>query len=217
MTRAWRLGFSAAAIVALVGVLAIGSLADDGLGYDQVRSTVHDGDVIFQESRSAQSRAIRAATGSRYTHVGLVFGAGGSPYVLEAVQPVRRTPLEQWIRRGNDEHFVLMRLRDVSHLDTDAVRRVAEQFLGRDYDLTFDWSDARIYCSELVWKAYERGAHIHLNEPEPWSALNLGGSDAQALANKRLGGLPDPSAPIVTPVRVMKSDRLRQVLAGNLR
>src|SRR5437867_163185 len=24
------------------------------------------------------------------------------------------------------------------------------------YDLTFEWSDDKIYCSELVWKVYER-------------------------------------------------------------
>lgn len=197
-------------------MVAFGSLADDGLDYAQVRAAVRDGDVIFQESRSAQSQVIRTATGSRYTHVGLVFGAADAPYVLEAVHPVRRTPLEQWIRRGSNEHFVLMRLRDASSLNVDGVRRAAEQFLGRDYDLTFDWSDVRIYCSELVWKAYERGAHIRLNEPEPWSALNLASADAQALANKRLGHLPDPAAPIVSPARIMKSERLMQVLSGNL-
>ncbi|EKR92207.1 orthopoxovirus protein, PF05708 domain protein [Leptospira santarosai str. CBC379] len=34
---------------------------------------LEEGDLIFHESNSQQARAIRLATGSRYTHVGIVF------------------------------------------------------------------------------------------------------------------------------------------------
>jgi len=185
--------------------------------YAQVVAAVRDGDVIFQESRSKQSEAIRQATGSRYTHVGLVFGAGtDAPHVLEAVQPVRRTPLGAWIKRGEGAHFVLMRLRDRETQDITALERAAEQFLGRNYDATFDWSDERIYCSELVWKAYDRAAHIRLGDPEPWSALNLNATAAKQLANQRLGHQPNPNALVVTPVRVMQSDLLERVMTARL-
>ena len=35
-----------------------------------------------------------------------------------------------------------------------AAARRARQFEGKPYDLYFEWSDERIYCSELVWKMY---------------------------------------------------------------
>jgi len=183
-----------------------------------VRQVVQDGDIIFQESRSAQSSAVQAATGSRYSHMGLVFGvAEGSPFVLEAVQPVRTTPLSSWIHRGRDAHFVLMRVREKGDRDALKLRREAERFLGRDYDLVFDWSDERIYCSELVWKAYERAWGVRLGEPEPWRTLHMDDARVRALAKKRIGRLPEPEAPVITPARVMESSLLVRVLAGELR
>jgi len=41
----------------------------------------HDGDIIFQVSKSAQSRAIQLATKSKYSHVGIVFMRDGVPVV----------------------------------------------------------------------------------------------------------------------------------------
>ncbi|HLQ19870.1 MAG TPA: YiiX/YebB-like N1pC/P60 family cysteine hydrolase, partial [Tabrizicola sp.] len=59
------------------------------------------GDVIFQNSRSAQSLAILLATDSPFTHVGIVdFGADGGPVVLEAVKTTRETPLADWVDHG---------------------------------------------------------------------------------------------------------------------
>src|SRR5262245_53195401 len=72
---------------------------------------VQDGDVIFQTSHSSQSEAIQRATGSRYSHMGIVFARGGRPFVLEAAGTVRYTPLATWIGRGEGGHYVIKRLR----------------------------------------------------------------------------------------------------------
>src|ERR1700704_3182300 len=72
----------------------------------------HDGDIIFQTSRSGQSRAIQLATHSRYSHMGIVFLENGKPVVLEAVQPVKWTPVAKWIARGEGGRYVVKRLRD---------------------------------------------------------------------------------------------------------
>ena len=53
-----------------------------------------DGDIIFQTTQSSQSKAIQLATHSRYSHVGIVYFDKRQPMVLEAVQPVRVTPLK---------------------------------------------------------------------------------------------------------------------------
>src|SRR6187455_195223 len=75
------------------------------------RSTLRDGDLVFQESTSGQSEMVRVLTGSRWTHMGVVFQEPAGPIVLEAVSPVRKTPLERWIDRGRRRHYVVKRLR----------------------------------------------------------------------------------------------------------
>ena len=82
--------------------------------------------------------------------MGLVFFREGAPYVLEAVATVRYTPLGEWIERGERKRFVVKRLRRADALLTGEaimeLREAAERFLGRSYDLTFEWSDDRVYC-----------------------------------------------------------------------
>ena len=123
-----------------------------------------DGDVVFQTSRSRQSLAIQLATHSRYSHMGIVYLRHGRPFVFEAVGPVRLTPLRAWIARGVGHHFVVKRLRHAGSVLTPKVlarmKQAGEKLLGRRYDLAFGWSDTRVYCSELVWKVYQRGAGI---------------------------------------------------------
>jgi hypothetical protein len=60
-------------------------------------SLLKEGDIIYQTSRSSQSLAIQRATGSRYSHMGMIIYRNGAPMVFEAVQTVRYTPLKEWI------------------------------------------------------------------------------------------------------------------------
>ena len=46
-----------------------------------------NGDIVFQESQSSQSKAIREGTNSPITHMGIVHIRKGKPYVYEAVSP----------------------------------------------------------------------------------------------------------------------------------
>src|SRR5688572_28448868 len=118
-----------ASMVLMVAALSWASEASaDTVTMATALMAAQDGDLIFQESRSAQSAALQAATGSRYTHVGIVFSPHqGEPFVIEAVQQVvHKTPLAVWIRRGKDAHFVLMRLRHrPDHGQTGELRREA--------------------------------------------------------------------------------------------
>lgn len=204
----------------LVAVFALASASAcvPKTSYEDIAEAVRDGDLIFHESSSAQSEAIRAATHSEYSHMGMVFGAGTRhPIVLEAVQPVRETPLRAWVERGRRHHFVIKRLRrTLTQADAQALRTAARRFLGRSYDSVFDWTDARIYCSELAWKAYDRALHVHIGEPEAWRTLDLDGSEVQRLIAKRLGHDPNPDDLVITPIRMMESQELVEVLRGEM-
>src|SRR5262245_32171996 len=96
---------------------------------------VKDGDLIFQTSRSSQSLAIQRPTASRYSHMGLILYRDGKPYVFEAVATVRFTALDQWIARGDGQHFVVKRLKGASETLTPAalrkLRQASLQFEGR--------------------------------------------------------------------------------------
>ncbi len=77
---------------------------------------VQDGDIIFHTSQSSQSIDIQRATGSSYSHMGLILFRNGKPYVFEAISTVRYTPFARWIARGNDRHFVVKRLKDAARV-----------------------------------------------------------------------------------------------------
>ncbi|MBD5356999.1 MAG: hypothetical protein HDR88_08370 [Bacteroides sp.] len=66
-------------------------------GYNQ-------GDILFQESKSEQSKYITEATGSRYTHCGMIYKKNGKDYVLEASNTVKLTPVQEWINKGVGKH-----------------------------------------------------------------------------------------------------------------
>ncbi|HZN93216.1 MAG TPA: YiiX/YebB-like N1pC/P60 family cysteine hydrolase [Myxococcales bacterium] len=117
-----------------------------------------NGDVVLQTSGSAQSAAIQVATRSPYSHTGLVEVAPDGVFVIEALGKVSRTPISAWIRRGEGRKYTALRRRDLSDTEAAAVVQSARGFLGKRYDARFQWSDDRIYCSELVAKAYARGA-----------------------------------------------------------
>lgn len=166
------------------------------------------GDLVFQESRSAQSAVIREVTDSRWTHVGVVFERRGALWVLEAVQPVRWTRFDRWRARGVDGDYLLRRpRRALTVSELRALRRAGERHLGGRYDARFEWSDRRMYCSELVWKMYERALDITLVAPARWSDLSLS-PRAVALARRRLGRLPPPNARVVTPAALLDSPHL---------
>jgi hypothetical protein len=173
------------------------------------------GDVIFHTSRSQQSMAIQLATHSPYSHMGIVYLREGQPFVLEAVQPVRLTPLSQWIARGDGERFVVKRLRDAESLLTpqrlQSMIEVGERFAGRDYDLYFEWSDDRIYCSELVWKVFEAGAGIELGELESMADFDLSHPAVQDKIRERFGDNPPLDEVVISPAAIFDAPNLTTV------
>lgn len=144
--------------------------------------------------------------------MGLVLRQQGKWMVLEAVQPVKLTPLERWIRRGKDGRVVAKRLRDADRvLDGPArerIRREGLRFLGRPYDLTFEWSDDRIYCSELVWKAYRWGAGIELGTLQELRTFDLEHPAVRGKLRERYPQGPPGAEPVISPERIFACDRL---------
>jgi hypothetical protein len=176
---------------------------------------VHEGDILFQTSRSTQSLAIQRATHSPYSHMGVVLFKDGRPFVFEAVATVRYTPLAKWIARGQGGHYVLKRLANAPSVLTPPniarLHSTARGFEGRPYDLTFEWSDRRIYCSELVWKVYQRALHIEVGQQQRLREFKLDDPTVQAKLRERYGAQIPLDEPVISPVAMFNSEFLQVV------
>jgi hypothetical protein len=194
--------------------------ADRSIERSKLADQLRDGDIIFQTSRSAQSKAIQLATHSPYSHCGLVFRdstGGGAWRVLEAVQPVKWTPLPEWVARGEGGRFVVKRFVGESTWPDSvplAIEAVGSSFLGKNYDLQFGWGDDRIYCSELVWKAYERAAGIELAGLQRLRDLDLGNPAVKTKLFERYGDQLPQDEPVISPGAIFGSDALVTVAQG---
>ena len=171
-----------------------------------------NGDVIFQTSLSSQSKAIQIATNSPYSHVGIVYLKQGEAYVFEAIKTVQLTPLQKWIDRGKDDQITVMRTkRSLTSEQLSAMKSAGEQYSGKPYDLAFQWSDDKIYCSELVWKIYREGANINLAKPKSFGDYNFTDPEVYPLVKKRWGSEPDLSEKVVAPSDIANSNKLKIV------
>jgi hypothetical protein len=191
----------------------VGLVLGLGLGLAEPSAEWRSGDLIFLESRSSQAVAIRAATASRWTHVGLVaVDEEGRVTVIEAVEPVREVPVEAFLARGGA--WAGARLVELPLAEGWPARVLASARaeLGRPYDPLFDWGDERLYCSELVWKAFERGLGLELSPLQQLGHLDLEAPEVKRLIAARQGGRALVlEQPIVTPAGLARSPLMVQV------
>jgi hypothetical protein len=174
-----------------------------------------NGDLIFQTSLSRQSKVIQLATKSKYSHCGLIYRNGKDFYVFEAVQPVKLTPLDKWIARGKDEKFVIKRLKNADKVLTpstiEKMKEVGDQFKGKSYDLTFEWSDDKIYCSELIWKIYQRATGLEIGKLQKLKDFDLSDKAVQAKMKERYGDKIPMDETVISPVAIYDSELLMTV------
>lgn len=175
-------------------------------------SDFQNGDIIFQTSQSSQSKAIQLATHSKYSHVGIIYNNNNKLYVYEAIQPVKLTPLKEWIGRGENDHYVVKRLKNANDVLTKEtltkIKKVGEQFNGKNYDIYFEWSDDKIYCSELVWKVYKEATGIEIGELEELRDFDLSHDAVKQKMKERYGDNIPMDEKVISPAAMFKSDKL---------
>ncbi len=176
------------------------------------QNDIQNGDLIFQTSLSGQSMAIQLATKSKYSHCGIIYKYGDDFFVFEAIQPVKRTPLNKWIARGQEGKFVIKRLKNaaqiLTHETLQKMKQVGDQFNGKNYDLTFEWSDDKIYCSELIWKIYQRATGIEIGKLEHLSDFDLSNEAVKKKMQERYGNKIPLDEIVISPASIFNSDLL---------
>ncbi|MBI5539590.1 MAG: YiiX family permuted papain-like enzyme [Bacteroidia bacterium] len=185
----------------------------------EISSKLKDGDIIFQSSSSGQSQAIQIATKSKYSHVGIIYIQNNEIKVLEAVQPVQLTNLEKWIDRGDNNHYVVKRLKNAETVLTPEIiskmKELGNSFLGKNYDITFEWSDENMYCSELVWKLYKRITDIEIGKLDKLKNFELSHPIVQKKMNERYGNKIPYEENVISPAAIFNSDKLFTIKEEN--
>ncbi len=169
-----------------------------------------DGDFVFQSlPRNALVDCIEGSTGSPFSHCGIVVNRDGKWMVLEAIGPVKETALGEWIARGRNNAYVACRLKAPLNAQIPAIIAAAERYKGRPYDIRYEMDDAKIYCSELLWKATWDAAKVRLGKPHKLGELKWQPHEA-VIRQIENGGLP-LEREIITPRTVAEDPHLREV------
>ena len=185
------------------------------------------GDLIFQESLSPQATAIRVATGSRYTHMGIVRQTEDGLHVIEAARTVSETPLEEFIARGARQDYAIYRVTGLTSENAAVVTAAAQDYYQRPYDIFFRLDPEAIYCSELPFYAFQV-AGITLGRVERLGDLAIDTPEGRAIFLARWQDHPDCQADgsgrdgcwtliqeqeIVTPISIAEASRVELVFS----
>jgi hypothetical protein len=169
------------------------------------------GDLLFQSlPHNEVIDAIEGASGSPFSHCGVVVKTDDEWKVLEAVGPVKETPLAPWISQGRGSKFAVRRLKPKFRVHIPKMIEGARRFLGKPYDIQYELDDAKIYCSELIYKGWLHATHKPLGK-----LVKLGDLRWQAhesVIRRIAGGLP-LERPMITPRDLAAAPELDPIMA----
>ena len=172
---------------------------------------LRDGDILFQDSHSPQSAAIKALTHSDYCHTGIYFREGEQEVVYHAGSPVRRDSFASWTAEPKGVGDA-RRIRPEGLSAPEAARLKAKLrgYMGKPYDVRFQSSDENFYCSELVYKAYKEALGVELGTWQKFSDFNLSGEGGKILLKRyKDANVPfNANEPVISPERIRTCSQL---------
>ena len=169
-----------------------------------------EGDVAFQSlAHNPLIDAIEGATESPFSHCGILHRTGAGWVVVEAIGPVKETALAEWIAQGRRQRYAIYRLNDRYRGKIPAFIRAAQSYAGRPYDIHYDLDDEAIYCSELIYKAFERSTGERLGKLQKLGELKWQ-AHAQVIREIEGGKLPLERV-MITPRSVSEAPQLTKV------
>ena len=118
-----------------------------------------EGDILFQSLPNEPGMdlvdAIEGATESPYSHCGMVTRDGDEWIVLEAIGPVKETPLQDYIQRGRGHKFWAYRFDEGKRKHIPVALNAMREDLGKEYDPRYRFDSENIYCSELIFRGWK--------------------------------------------------------------
>ena len=134
-------------------------LASCSGGDKQAAYAPMEGDILFQSLPNEPGLdlvdAIEGATESPYSHCGMVTRDGEEWVVIEAIGPVKETPLQEYIQRGRDHKFWAYRFDEDKRQKIPVALKAMREDLGKEYDPRYRFDSENIYCSELIFRGWK--------------------------------------------------------------
>lgn len=113
-------------------------------------STLREGDILFIETTSFQSKFIKLGMLSIWSHCGIAVDTPEGIQIMEADTTVRILPVEKFIDKSVGKKYIIKRPEQQL---TKPINK--DKWLGKWYDLKFSFDNDEVYCSELVWLIYK--------------------------------------------------------------
>ena len=174
-----------------------------------------EGDILFQSlPHSRLVNAIEGVSQSPYSHCGIVSKQNGKWVVYEAYENVEATPLKEFIFRGRNQGFAVYRFKSNYQQYIPVTIKGVKTFLGRPYDVRYRMDDDRIYCTELIYKAYHQSSGQQLGK-----LVRLGDLDWRPFENtiKHFERGPVPlDREMITPMHMAQASQLEIVFAHEI-
>jgi len=131
-------------------------------------STLKSGDLVFRKGRSAVSQVVLLADKeSSYSHVGIVFIENNNYYIIHTTPDESESGIDYVIKEKVSDFFSsekasrgsVYRLKKQFANSANSASLFANTFFEKRiiFDDEFDLeSEDKMYCTELVWKAYQK-------------------------------------------------------------
>lgn len=186
------------------------------------------GDILLQSAKCGEfCDSIRAATRSPVDHAAIVVKAPKTSHlpfvaklfskdgeVVEAWTPIaKRTNLSEFIARDEGKYIQLRLKPEYINKDTiNDVVKIAQSYIGKEYDYHFEESEEKIYCSELVYKAYEKGGNIPVGKVQKISEFDK--KTAEGYWTEHFQGKIPWERSIISPAGLLLTDKFYVVFAN---
>jgi len=92
------------------------------------------------------------------------------------------------------------------------MKGLGEKFKGKNYDIYFEWSDDKIYCSELVWKIYKETLNIEIGDLQELREFDLTSDIVKDKMKERYGEDIPLDEKVISPATMFESEKLVTVI-----
>jgi len=175
-----------------------------------------EGDIVFQSLPRASKlvRLIEGVTESPLSHCGVVVNRDGKWFVNEAIWDVHDTALLDWVRRGRGARFCVFRVKPDHRRHLPQFIAALQKYQGLRYDYDFELDDGKLYCSELVYKAFRDASGIELGRLMKLGELNWK-PHADGLREYHGRDVPLDRV-MITPRHLSEAEQLEKVYSAGL-
>lgn len=131
--------------------------------------------------------------------------------VYHAIEPVSKDSFDDFIAMSTNKQYVVKRLKDQTLLTPIVINKMLQQAkkqLGMHYDIGFNWSDEELYCSEYVWKLYNKALNLEIGKLRPLKDFDLSHPAVKEIMEERYGKKIPYEEKMISPGDMYASDLL---------